>query len=80
MRNECVYKNTYFCDTLFPGGAVIKNPPSNAEVVGDKGTIPGLGRSPEEGSVSLHYYPWLKNSMDRGAWQVTVSGVAKSQT
>ena len=26
----------------FPGGAVVKNPPSNA---GDTGSIPGLGRS-----------------------------------
>ena len=26
----------------FPGGAVVKNPPTNA---GDTGSIPGLGRS-----------------------------------
>ena len=26
----------------FPGGAVVKNPPANAE---DMGSIPGLGRS-----------------------------------
>ena len=26
----------------FPGGAVVKNPPAN---VGDRGSIPGLGRS-----------------------------------
>ena len=29
-----------------PGGSVVKNPPANAE---DSGSIPGLGRSPEEG-------------------------------
>ena len=28
----------------FPGGSVVKNLPANA---GDKGSIPGLGRSPE---------------------------------
>ena len=36
----------------FPGGAVIKNPPSNAEDTGDSGSIPGLGRFPGEGSAT----------------------------
>ena len=31
----------------FPGGSVVKNPPANAV---DSGLIPGLGRSPGEGS------------------------------
>ena len=31
----------------FPSGAVVKNPPTNA---GDKGLIPGSGRSSEEGN------------------------------
>ena len=47
---------------------------------GDLGTIPGLGRSPGE----RYGYPLQcscqENPMDRGAWQVTVHGVAKSQT
>ena len=30
-----------------PGGAVVKNPPTRA---GDGGSIPGLGKSPEEGN------------------------------
>ena len=33
----------------FPGGSVVKNPPANA---GDVGSIPGLGRSPGEGTAS----------------------------
>ena len=31
----------------FPGGTVVKNLPDCA---GDRGSIPGLGRSPEEGN------------------------------
>ena len=31
----------------FPGGSVVKNLPAN---VGDMGSVPGLGRSPEEGN------------------------------
>ena len=79
MRNERVSKNAYFCHTLFPGGAVVKNLPACAGDVGHAGSVPGLGRSPGEGNGNLHYYSWLKNSMDRGAGQATVSGVAKSQ-
>ena len=36
----------------FPGGAVVKNPPANAEDARDVGSIPGLGRSP--GGYSNH--------------------------
>ena len=34
----------------FPGGSVVKNPLVNAEDVGDTGSVPGLGRSPEGGN------------------------------
>ena len=30
----------------FPGGSVVKNPPTNAGDTGDVGSIPGLGRFP----------------------------------
>ena len=42
--------------------------------------IPGLGRSPREGKGYPLQYSCLENSMDRGAWQAKVHGVAKSQT
>ena len=48
--------------------------------MGDLGSIPGLGRCPGEGSGNPLQYSCLENSMDRGAWQATVHGVAKSQT
>ena len=38
--------------TGFPGSAVVKNPPANAGDVRDLGSIPGLGRSLEEGMVT----------------------------
>ena len=48
--------------------------------VGDLGLIPGLGRSPGKGNDYPLQYSCLENPMDRGAWQATVSGVAKNQT
>ena len=42
--------------------------------------ISGLGRCPEVGNGNLFQYSCLENSMDRGAWQATDDGVAKSQT
>ena len=64
----------------FPGGAVVKNPLANAGDTRDVGLIPGLGRSLGVGNGNLLQYSCLENSMDRGAWQSTVHGVAKSQT
>jgi len=48
--------------------------------VGDPGLSPGLGRSPGEGNGNPLQYYCLENPMDRGAWQATVYGVAKSPT
>lgn len=50
----------------FPCSSVGKESVYNVE---DLGSTPGLGRSPGEG-----------NSMDKGAWQATIHGVAKSWT
>ena len=36
----------------FPGGAVVKNPPANAGDARDKGSIPGLERSPGGGMTT----------------------------
>ena len=61
----------------FPGGSVVKNSSANA---GDTGSIPGWGRSPEEGNGNPLQYSCLGNPMDRDAWWATVHGVAKSWT
>ena len=44
---------------------------------GDSGSIPELGRSPGRGRGHPLQYSCLENPMDRGAWWVTVQGVAK---
>ena len=59
---------------------VIKNLPANAGDIREAGSIPGLGRSPGGGHVNPLQDSCLENSVDRGAWQATVSGVAKSWT
>ena len=59
------------------GGSSGKESTCNA---GDPGSIPGLGRSPEEGNSYRLQYSCLENSMVRGAWQATVHAVTKSQT
>ena len=57
---------------------MVKNLPGNAEDATDAGSIPGEGRSPGNGNPIQH--SCLENPMDRGAWQATVHGIAKSQT
>ena len=56
---------------------MVKNTPANAGNARDVDLIPGSGRSPAEGSGNPVQYSCLENSMDRGAWQATVRGVAK---
>ena len=45
--------------------------------MGDPGSIPGLGRSSEEGTGNPLEYSGLENSMNREAWQATVHGVTE---
>ena len=52
----------------------------NAEDTRSSGLIPGSGRSPGGGNGNPLQYSCLENPMNRGAWQVTVHGVAKSWT
>ena len=53
---------------------------ANAGDARDVGLILGSGRSPGEGNGNPLQYSRLENSMDRGAWQATVYGVAKTRT
>ena len=53
---------------------MVKNPPPNAR---DAGSVPGSGRSPEEGNGNPLQYSCLENPTDRGAWRATVYTVIK---
>ena len=53
---------------------VVKNPSASA---GDASSIPGSGRSPGGGNGTPLQYSCLENSMDRGAWQATIHGIAE---
>ena len=56
----------------------VKNPLVSVRSVRDVGWIPGLGRSLGGGHGNALQYSFLENPMDKGAWQATVYGVAKS--
>ena len=53
------------------GGSVSKESACNGE---DPGLIPGLKRCPGEGNGNPLQDSCLENSMDKGAWCVTVHG------
>ena len=61
----------------FPGDSDSKDSACNA---GDVDSIPGLRRYLGEGNGNPFQYSCLKYFMDRGDWQATVHGCAKSQT
>ena len=64
----------------FPCGSVVKKKKSNAGDPVDVGSIPGLEKIPGGENGNLPQHSCLENFMDRGAWQATVHGLAKSQT
>ena len=57
-----------------PSGSVVKNLPANTQVL-------SLGQEDplEKGKGNPLQDSCLENSMDGGAWQATIHGVAKSQ-
>ena len=67
------------CPSLldFPGGSDSKASAYNAGDIGDVGSISGSGRFLRGGHSNPLQYSDLENSMDRGAWQATVHGVAE---
>ena len=54
----------------FPGGSEVKNPLAKQEA--------WVGKTPREGNGNSFQYSCPRNPMDRGDWQVTGPGVAKS--
>ena len=58
---------------------MIKNLPVNAGDLRDRGSISGSRRSPGGGHGNPPQCSCLENPMNRGAWQIIVHRVAKSQ-
>ena len=67
----------YLCFRGFLGSSNRKESVCNA---GDRGSIPGSGRSPGERHSNPLQYSCLENSVDREAWWATVHGLTKSRT
>ena len=61
----------------FPDGSDVKESACN---VGDLDSAPELGRYPGRGHGTHSSFLAWRIPMDRGIWQATVHGVAKSQT
>ena len=59
---------------------VVKSLPANTGDLRDVGSIPGSGRSPEEGQGNPLQDSCLENRQDREAWQAMAHKLAKSQT
>ena len=86
--NKCLLFNlcAHVCFTVYiyiwasQVALVVKNPPAKGRDKRDPGFIPGLQRSPGGGHGNPLQCSCLENPMDRGAWWVTVYGVAKSRT
>ena len=64
----------------FSDGSRSKESTCNAGISGAAGLISGSERSPGGGNGNPLQHSCLENSTDRGAWQTTVHGVAKSWT
>ena len=64
----------------FQMALLVKNPPASVGDIRDMSSIPGSGRSPEEGHGNPLQYSCLENYKNRGDWRATVHSVAKSWT
>ena len=73
----CVHVCVCVCVQTHIVAQTVKSLPA---VQGDPGSISGSRRSPGEGNGNPLQYSCLENPMDRGVWQASIHGVAKSQT
>ena len=74
--NMLLYRYVYKCVSVRASRWLSAG--DNAGDTEDAGSIPGLRRSPGGGNGNPLQGSCLENSMERGAWQATVHGVAES--
>ena len=75
-----LFIDSSWCTGASPVDLVVKNLPTMAGDVRDKGSIPGSGRSTGGGNGNPLQYSCLENPMDGGAWWAAVYGVAVLDT
>ena len=75
MTHVAVEKKLSLSSLGFPGGSVDKE---SAYDAGDRGSIPGSGRSPGEENGYPFQYSCLENSIERGAWWATIHAIPNS--
>ena len=73
------FQNQYISQWTSPMAQQIESA-CNSGDAGNTGSTPLLGRSSGGENGNSLQYSCLENPMDRGAWQTTVHGVAKSWT
>ena len=66
------FLNQLLCTGASQVALVVKNPPVNARDLRNSSSIPGSGRSPEEGNGNPIHYSCLENLMDRGAGRAAI--------
>ena len=71
LYSKCFFLNLLWAALLV---LVVRNPPVNAGDARDVSSIPGSGRSGEDGNGSPLWYSCLGDPTDRGAWGATVHG------
>ena len=72
MLETKVLSPSKYIDQGFPGGSAVKNLPAKQET-----WVQSLGEEHYLEKEMLLQYSCLGNSMDRGAWRVTVHGVTR---
>ena len=70
------FRITQWCNELFPRRFSRKEPASQCRLwnAGDLGSVPGWGRPPGGGNGTPFQYSCLKNSTDRGSWELQATG------
>ena len=71
------YTTTIYNIWASPMAQQVKSLPAVQADIGDLGSIPELGRSPEEGNGDPLQYSCLGNSMDKETWQATAKGLQR---